>query len=157
MPGLYLVFIEKAKRLTDRLKMSHFNSLLLRPCRCTNNKLVNQPFWNQGCTVYCLYLWDSEDTTTTRAGAERSSTSCRHWTSRKWPRWQIWNVDSRPSSVRLQGWVHTAALHTRMCRGLLEEGKKIKDVWLFIDYKWKQRRHLSFTSEFSYHIKLTRR
>lgn len=85
------------------------------------------------CLVYCLYLWDSEDTTTTRAGAERRSTSCRHWTRRKWPRWQIWKVDSRPSSVRLQGWVHTAALHTRMCKGLRREGdKKVKHVCLQI-------------------------
>ncbi len=92
------------------------------------------------CLVYYLYLWDSEDTTTTRAGAERRSTSCRHWTSRKWPKWQIWKVDSRPSSVKLQGCVQTPALHTRMCSGLWGRREaENKHVLFFIDYKRKQR------------------
>lgn len=80
------------------------------------------------------YLCDSEDTTTTRAGADRRSTSCRHWTSRKWPKWQIWKVVSRPSSVKLQGWVKTAALQTKMCRGLKEGNVKTFD-WLSIEKK----------------------
>lgn len=83
------------------------------------------------------YLCDSEDTTTTRAGAERRRTSCRPWTSRKWPKWQIWKVDSRPSSVKFQGWVQTAALQTRMCRGLREEGVKthLTGYWLKTEEK----------------------
>ena len=120
-------------------------------CKCLilivsswDHTLISSQPWKKikffTCLVYCPYLWDSEDTTTTRAGAERRSTSCRHWTSRKCPRWQTWKVDSRPSSVRLQGWVHTPALHTRMCRGLWRRGRrqKIKHVWLFIDYKWNK-------------------
>lgn len=59
--------------------------------------------WTFKRLVESQYLCDSEDTTTTRAGADRRSTSCRHCTSRKWPKWQIWKVDSRPSSVKLQG------------------------------------------------------
>lgn len=100
--------------------------------RCLRIHYCNQP-------VGGIYLCDSDETTTTRAGAERRSTSCRHWTSRKWPRWQIWKVDSRPSSVRLHGWVHTAALHTRMCRGLLWKQQKIKHAycwWTKAIKKW---------------------
>lgn len=102
----------------------------------TQNALVRAYQTKPSCCipVGCIYLCDSDDTTTTRAGAERRSTSCRHWTSRKWPRWQIWKVDSRPSSVRLHGWVHTAALHTRMCKGLLWEQQKIKHALLLMNW-----------------------
>lgn len=105
-------------------------------------------WWQIALLVYHLYLWDSEDTTTTRAGAERRSTSCRHWMSRKWPKWQIWKVDSRPSSVRLHGCVQTAALHTRMCTGLLGGRWKIKHVWFFVDYKWNKEEIAAWKGNF---------